>query len=244
MKKVLLILQFFIIALANAQYNDSAKLYKTYEYNFAVPAQYLITDILVEESNNKPIQKSLVVLYSGLSKNQYLKIPGTDISKAIENLWSQHTYSDVQIYLKETRQGEAIINIVVSEQTRIARYGFWGIRNSEKKDLKEKVSLKRGKYITPNLLNVTRYKILNHYKDKGYYYVDVNIKRVPDTATGYEILDIEIDKGNKVKLYDIEIEGNEFLSDAQIRKSIKKSSRESVKMQKNVWRMSPRDKGA
>ena len=229
MKKVLLILQFFIIALANAQYNDSAKLYKTYEYNFAVPAQYLITDILVEVSNNKPIQKSLVVLYSGLSKNQYLKIPGTDISKAIENLWSQHTYSDVQIYLKETRPGEAIINIVVSEQTRIARYGFWGIRNSEKKDLKEKVSLKRGKYITPNLLNVTRYKILNHYKDKGYYYVDVNIKRVPDTATGYEILDIEIDKGNKVKLYDIEIEGNEFLSDAQIRKSIKKIKRKKNK---------------
>jgi hypothetical protein len=29
-----------------------------------------------------------------------------------------------------------------------------------------------------------------------------------------------------------------------IRKNINKSSRESVKMQKNVWRMSPRDKGA
>lgn len=207
-----------------------AKLYDNFDYNFEDPQKYLITDILVEESNGKPVQKALVILYSGLSINQYIKLPGADISKAIENLWAQHTYSNVQVYLKESKPGEIKINIVVTEQTRIARYGFWGVRNAEKKNLKDLVSLKRGKYITPNLLNVTRYKILNYFKEKGYYFVDVNVQRKPDTLAGYEILDVNIDKGYKVKLYDIEITGNSKISDKSIRRSIRKIKRRKNKI--------------
>jgi len=209
MRKLLFIIQLFLLSTAIAQTDTTkAKLYDNFDYNFEDPQKYLITDILVEESNGKPVQKALVILYSGLSINQYIKLPGADISKAIENLWAQHTYSNVQVYLKESKPGEIKINIVVTEQTRIARYGFWGVRNAEKKNLKDLVSLKRGKYITPNLLNVTRYKILNYFKEKGYYFVDVNVQRKPDTLAGYEILDVNIDKGYKVKLYDIEITGN------------------------------------
>ena len=232
MRKLLFVIQFLLLGSAAAQFKDSGKSkpYGTYSYNFESPQKYLVKDILVEESNGKPIQKALVVLYSGLSKNQYIKLPGTDISKAIENLWAQHTYSNVQIFLKEIKPGEIILNIVVTEQTRVARYGFWGVRNGEKKTLKELVSLKKGKYITPNLLNVTRYKILNHYKEKGYYYVDVNVKRRPDTSQGYEILDINIRKGSKVKLYDILISGNQDISDKTLRKSVKKIKRKKRKI--------------
>ncbi len=230
-KVFLIAILFFVCSTSWSQTADSFKRYTDFEYNFAQPQKYLIKDILVEETNGKAIDKRIVVLYSGLSRNQYVKLPGNDFSKAIENLWIQHNYSDIQLYIKETSPGEIIVNIVVAEQARIWQYGIWGVSNSDKKDLREMLGLKRGKFITPNLLNVSRYKIINHYKEKGYYNADVVMERIAiDTLNGYERLNININKGNKVKLYDIVITGNEQLADAKIRRSANKLKRKRDKI--------------
>ncbi|MEY2870756.1 MAG: hypothetical protein RLZZ146_679, partial [Bacteroidota bacterium] len=53
-------------------------------YDFVEPAEYTIKNILVTEVNGKPVLKSQVVFYSGLSIGQKIKVPGRDISKAVE----------------------------------------------------------------------------------------------------------------------------------------------------------------
>lgn len=51
-------------------------------YDFIEPKEYIIRNIQVSEVNGRPVMKSQVIFFSGLSIGQRIKVPGTDISKA------------------------------------------------------------------------------------------------------------------------------------------------------------------
>lgn len=232
---LLLIILVSVFSGIGAQTADTGRFYNWYAYNFTEPQEFVIKNILVEEAENKPIQKSLVVVYSGLSIGQKIKIPGNDIPNAIDNLWKLSYYSDIQVFMRINEVNgvkNATLNFVVREQLRINGHRFPGLSNSQAKNLKDEAGLKRGMYITPNLINKTRVKIIQYYRDKGYYNATVKFNRLPasDEKTGklmpgFENFDIVVEKGPKVKVYDFAFHGNEKLTDKQLRHSIKKLKR-------------------
>lgn len=197
-------------------------------YNFIEPNTYKIKNIDVREVNGKAVQKALVILYSGLSIGQEIKVPGTEIPEAIKNIWKRDYFSDVQVFfLPFGNSDEIVVQFVVKEQPRLNGYRFLNITNSQAKTLKEETDLRRGMYITPNLVNRTIQKIRAFYLDKGYYNVQVSVKR-PEAKnkegkpmTGYENFDFYIEKGPKVKVHDFVFTGNSSLEDAELRGAIK-----------------------
>lgn len=232
------ILLIFAAAVASSAFSQSAETgrnYDYYKYNFDEPQEFVIKSILAEEADNKPIQKALVVVYSGLSIGQKIRIPGNDIPKAIDNLWQLNYYSDVQLYMRETNENGiryVSLNFVVKDQLRLYGHRFPGLSNSQGKTLHEETGLKRGIYITPNLINKTRNKLVSYFQDKGYYNVSVEFVRTPaiDEKTqkplaGFENFDIVVNKGPKVKVYDFDFEGNAQLTDKELRASVKKLKR-------------------
>ena len=236
MKKYLLTIALGLLLLPiSAQQTDTARFFNWYAYNFTEAQEFVIKNILVEEAENKPIQKSLVVVYSGLSIGQKIKVPGTEIPKAIDNLWKLSYYSDIQVFMRITESAGikyATLNFVVKEQLRINGHRFPGLSNSQAKNVKDEAGLKRGMYITPNLINKTSAKLVTYYRDKGYYNVSVKFNRLPavdektgKTMPGFENFDIVIDKGPKVKVYDFAFHGNDQLTDKQLRQTIKKLKR-------------------
>jgi len=201
---------------------------KGISYNFIEPNTYKIKNIDVREVNGKAVQKALVILYSGLSIGQEIKVPGTEIPEAIKNIWKRDYFSDVQVYfLPSGNSNEVVVQFVVKEQPRLNGYRFLNITNSQAKTLKEETDLRRGMYITPNLVNRTIQKIRAFYLDKGYYNVQVSVKR-PEAKNkegkpmiGYENFDFYIEKGPKVKVHDFVFTGNSSLDDAELRGAIK-----------------------
>ena len=197
-------------------------------YNFIEPNTYKIKNIDVREVNGKAVQKALVILYSGLSIGQEIKVPGTEIPEAIKNIWKRDYFSDVQVFfLPFGNSDEIVVQFVVKEQPRLNGYRFLNITNSQAKTLKEETDLRRGMYITPNLVNRTIQKIRAFYLDKGYYNVQVSVKR-PEAKNkegkpmlGYENFDFYIEKGPKVKVHDFVFTGNSSLEDAELRSAIK-----------------------
>lgn len=226
-----------VFAASFARPNDTGRYYTWYKYDFTEPKEYIIKNILVEEADNKPIQKALVVVYSGLSIGQKIKLPGSDIPNAIENLWKLNYYSDIQVFIRvaDNTDGDipqVLLNFVVKDQLRLNGHRFPGLTTSQAKNLRDELTLKRGMYITPNLINKTRNKIIEYYQDKGYYNVSVEFKRIPATEEktgnpmpGFENFDILINKGPKVRVHDFVFSGNQYLTDKQLRQSIKKLKR-------------------
>ena len=212
-------------------------------YDVVEPAEYTIKNILVTEVNGKPVLKSQVVFSSGLSIGQKLKVPGREVSKAIENLWKQEYFSDVQVYFQPTDDGQVVVQFRVQEQPRLNGHRFLGLTNSQSKTLKEEVGLTKGMYITPNLINISRDKVIKYYQAKWYYNVSVNIKRLQATKRnvndslivlpGYENFDFDINKGAKVKVQKFVFYGNNELADEELRASIKKIKGKEKKWQ--IW---------
>jgi outer membrane protein insertion porin family len=215
-------------------------------YDFVEPAEYTIKNILVTEVNGKPILKSQVVFYSGLSIGQKVKVPGREISKAIENLWKQEYFSDIQVYFQPTDEGQVVVQFRVQEQPRLNGHRFRNLTNAQQKTLKEEVGLHKGMYITPNLINISKEKVVKYYQEKGYYNVAVDVIRSQATKrdakdsvivlAGYENFDFDIRKGAKVKVQDIVFAGNSEFTDELLRTKIKKLKRKEKKWQ--IWQSS------
>ncbi len=83
----------------------------------------------------------------------------------------------------------------------------------------------KGNQITPNIVNRAKQIIKAFYSQKGFGNADVRIEQTPDlSAPGEDIVDIYVNKNNKVKVHKIYIDGNEVLSDNAIQRTMKKTN--------------------
>lgn len=212
---------------------DTIKRYLPLDYNR--PVEYTIVSI--EVKGNKYIDRNIIIFNSNLSFNQKIKIPGTEISSAIENLWRQGYFSKVSIYAKKIEGQKIYLIIEVAERPRLEKFSLRGIGRAEAKNLREELTIKSGMIINEDLLNRVQREIRDHYYKKGYYSVSIKIDQVKsDTLPNQEVLRIAIDKGKKVKLLDIEFAGNNDVSDAELRHVLKKTKRRRHKV--NIFKSS------
>jgi outer membrane protein insertion porin family len=87
--------------------------------------------------------------------------------------------------------------------------------------------LTKGKVVNENLITTTKNAIVEKYRKDGFYNTKVGIQTFPDT-TGANLVKMKIDvnRGEKIKITSIDIEGNEKLKDKKIRKAMKNTKKE------------------
>ncbi len=83
----------------------------------------------------------------------------------------------------------------------------------------------KGNQITQNIVNRAEAIIRQHYKQKGYGNADVKITLHEDLSAPNEmIVDIAVNRHDKVKVHKIYLDGNEVLSDSKLKRTIKKTN--------------------
>ena len=192
------------------------------EIDYARPQDYEIGGITVEGA--KYVDASMLTMIADLSVGETVKIPGDDIASAIKKIWDQGMFEDVAINATDFVGNRVFLQIVIKEKPRVSKFSLKGIKKSEADEIRNKINLSRGDVATEHLLTKTQRIIENYYFDKGYLNVDIDIQQVADTTReSYVDMIINIDKGQKVKIGKINIEGNENLSDAQILAAMKET---------------------
>ncbi len=188
------------------------------------PQEYTIADIRV--SGAETYEDFVIIGFSGLTKGQKIKIPGTDITSAIKRFWKQGYFSDVKI-LADKIEGDRIwLEIALKQRPRISRVSYYGLKKSEEEDITPKVGLTRGSQVTPDLLDRAKIAIQKAMAAKGYHNAAVVIYQKPDaTQPGSVALDINVDKKSKVRVHEIYVEGNKALSLNKIDLAMKKTNR-------------------
>lgn len=202
--------------------------------------KYTIGEITVTGSQS--FNELTVIAFSGLKKGEEIFIPGERISNVIKKLWDENLFSDVNIYVTNIEGNTADLEINITELPTLNEATLTGIRKGKAKELEKELKLSSGTKITKNLLTTTKNYITNKYKKDGFYFVDVSLKTTPEIdSTGTEVgqnLNVHIDRGNKVKISQIHIQGNEALSDKKLRRAMKNTK------QKNPIRLFKRSKYA
>lgn len=163
-----------------------------------------------------------VKLFSALQIGQELSIPGEEITRAIRNLWAQKLFEDISIELAEVRESQAYLVIRVDELPRLTRYTFEGVNRSEQETLRGKIDLLTGRVVNENVMVTARKRLRDYYHDKGYWDAEIAITQSADSSfeNGAK-MNIAIDKGEKIKIGEIVVEGVANLDSKQVRRAMK-----------------------
>ncbi|MEJ8803589.1 outer membrane protein assembly factor BamA [Pontibacter sp. H249] len=195
---------------------------QTTPIDYAQPRQYVIADITVTGANF--LVPSALVSITGLKVGDQITVPGEDISRAIQKLWEQGILGDVEVFITKVEGDRIWLNFSLTERPRLADYTFTGINKTQSDALKGKVPLQKGKIVTDAVLNSTRNVIRKYYAEKSFLNAKVNIVQRPSTTLPNSVvLDIAVDKGDKVKIGEIVIEGNEAFKDSKLKRQLKKT---------------------
>jgi len=198
--------------LAQVEQNDSLKPYLP--LNYQRPAKYVIGGLEVEGITY--FDPNIVKLFSGLYTGQEITIPGDEITKAIENLWSQKLFTNVQILLARVEDNKVYLRFVLQENPRLFEFEIRGLKKSKAKSLREDLSLRGGDMITDNLKQRTVNEIETYYIDKGY--LNVKVEVTEEEAEGsarknMKNLVFDVKPGIRTKIGEIVFDGNVGVSD-------------------------------
>ena len=158
---------------------------------------------------------------SGLSVGQELEGPGTAITDAVKRYWKHGLFSDVSISADSIVGDNIYLKIHLAPRPRISTINYNGLKKTEREDMEKKLGLVKGGQITPNMIDRAKILAKKYFEDKGYKNAEVFIRQRDDVAAKNQvILDIDVDKKEKLKVRTITIDGDNQLGDKKIKGSL------------------------
>ena len=196
---------------------------------YSAPKKYEIAGITV--SGVDDYEDYVLIGLSGLSVGQVITIPGEEITAAVKRYWKHGLFSNVSISVEKTVGNQAYLNIALTQRPRLSKLNFTGVKKSEQDDLEAKLNFRQGNQITPNMMDRAKIVIKRYFDEKGFKNAEVTIMQRDDVAeANHLILDINIDKKEKIKVNKIYITGNSALNEKQLKWAMKKTN------EKGNWR--------
>lgn len=187
------------------------------------PQKYEIAGISVEGVDN--YEDYIIIGYSGLSVGQRIEIPGDDLKAAAKRFWRQGLFNKVQIKVSKIYKDKAWLVFNLRQQPRISKINYVGVKSGERKDLQEKLGLQPGNQITPNIVSRIEQIVRQHFASKGFEKATCHVSQSEDLSKQNEVIvDIIVDKHEKIKVHKIYIDGNSVLSDGKIKRTMKKTN--------------------
>ncbi|GAO30935.1 BamA/OMP85 family outer membrane protein [Geofilum rubicundum] len=187
------------------------------------PKEYVIAEIEVTgDLNNDP---KILANLSGLRVGQTITVPGDDITAAIKKYWEYGLFSDVKVSASKVEGSNIYLNIYLQERPRLSSMNYLGLKKSEIEAVNDKVAMMRGSQVTPYLVTRAERFIKEHFVEKGFYNTEVDIVQRDDTSrVNHVILDVHVDKKEKVKVNYLGFEGNEAFTDNRLNRIMKKTN--------------------
>lgn len=190
--------------------------------NYANPAEYYIGGIEVTGLNI--LDKNAMVSLTGLKVGDKIKIPGDQISSAVRKLWKHGLVGDVSIVVDRVEGQNVFLNIKLAERPRLSDFYLTGISKSRQSSLKDDLNLIKGKIVNDAMIRNAELAVRKHFVKKGFLNTEVKITQVGDTLNrGNVRLRIDVDLKSKVRINEINFEGNDMISSAKLKTQLKKT---------------------
>lgn len=191
-----------------------------YDLDYLTPKTYEIGGISYEGADN--FDTRVVQLVAGLQVGDRIKVPGDKISAAVDNLWKQGMFEDVQIRVSRIQGSIIFLKIVLKERPRMDKFAFTGVKKGEADKLREEIKIANGEVVTENMLRTAVNKIKGYYIDKGYTRVEVEPTTEMDT-NGRVTVTFNVKRGKIVKIDSLIFEGNDKVKTILLQSKMEKT---------------------
>lgn len=188
--------------------------------------RYVLGGLTVDEM--KGYDNDYLLNISGLNVGDTYEIPGPDISEAVRRYWNQKIFSNVEIVADSIVDGKAYLHIKLTAQPRISSIRYTGVKKSEREDCEKIIGFQPGNQITTDMVNRAEHYIKKHFVEKGFKNCEVHITQREDvTGDNRVLVDIDINKNEKVKVHKIYITGANPKHVAKLKRAMKKTHEKS-----------------
>ncbi len=223
MKKIVLILSLFFLFL-NSQSFAQVQVGNLDDivFDYSNPKEFEIGGITV--SGVQYYDNNSIIALTGLAVGDKIKVPGEAITNAIQKLWSQGLFEDIQITASKIQGKLIFLNIDLKERPRLSKFTITGVKKTEADEIRDDIKLSRGDIITEHLLINTEYLILKRFRNKGFFNANVNITQEKDTTLSNSLmLIIHVSKNKKIRINEIFFEGNNEVPKTNLIRSFKET---------------------
>jgi len=146
-------------------------------------------------------------------------VNGPDIQESIQRLFATGEFSDVQV--RVTPYAPAIFFIDVVERPVVGSYRFVGLEHVSDGTVSDSVGLIGGGALDPAKVVQARTMILKMLGEEGFPQAEVDTAMAPDPSGLDQIeLTFRVNEGPRLALARVEIEGNDALTDSEVRGSM------------------------
>ena len=184
-----------------------------------VPRSLTIGGITVSEISG--YEDFVLIGVSGLTVGQEISLPGNEVTEAVKRYWRHGLFSKVAISADSIVGDKVYLYIDLDVRPRVSTINYIGLKKSERDDMEAKLGIIKGGQVTPNILDRAKILAKKYFDDKGYKNAEINIRQRDDVANKNQvILDVEVDKKEKMKVHEIIIDGNEKLTEGKIKGKI------------------------
>jgi len=190
--------------------------------SYLTPRDYIVGGVTVTGTKN--LDKDVLVQISKLNKGDRINVPGEQSAAIVKRMFDQGLFDDVQLNVTKINLDTIFFEIAVVERPRLSRMHITGPRKGEIEDLQKKLSDKNSKIVNENLLSTTTAIIKKHFAEKGFLNTTVTITQRKDPGDANSvILDVAVDKKQKVKINSVTFEGNTAFKAKKLKKYLSKT---------------------
>lgn len=204
--------------------------FQTAIYAQVAPVQsapkYTVGEITV--TGNTSFSSQTVITYSGLRKGDEVSIPGDKISDAIKKLWSSNLFSSINVYVSNIEGNVADLEIELIDLPELKEAKIEGVKKKKVAEVIKENKLQPGVKVTENLITTTKNYLESKYRKKGFLNSKVTISTVEvvDSIQKKRVnMFVNIDKGEKIKVKEINFIGAEKLKPKKLRKAMKNTKK-------------------
>ncbi len=194
-----------------------------YDIDYLTPKEYEIGGITFSGAENYDTR--MILLIAGLQVGDVIRVPGDKLATAVDRLWKQGLFEDVQIYVTRIQDNKIFFEIELRSRPKLSKFALRGVKKSEDTKLREEMKIAAGDVVTENLLTTAKNRIRAFYLEKGYTNVSVTTKTQVDTAAenkdGKVVVDFIVKPGKRVKIDSVIFEGNDSISSNKLLRKMK-----------------------
>ena len=211
-------------ALTALAQDGSKRLFPVINYS-ADPTVYVLGGVTIDGVRDEQ-DVSTIISMAGLVVGQEITFPKADneITRAIQSLWEQRLFSDVSIAADSIVGNKIYLHLQLATHPLLTEVTFNGVKKTEREDLEERVRLKQGSQISVDVIDRVKYIIKSYFEEKGFKNVDIEVLQRDDPAHANQVLlDININKNEKVKVHRIYFTGVDKSMEGSLKKAMKKT---------------------
>ncbi|MCH5172687.1 MAG: outer membrane protein assembly factor BamA [Bacteroidales bacterium] len=199
------------------------------EVDYNKPRKYIVGGVEVE--GNSFFSAEQIISLTGLQKGLELTVPSDDVTGIVRRLWLQRFFEDVSLTIDHLSENadSAYFKIILKERPRVSHWSFSGIRSGDRKELQDRLNLRRGGVFSEYVEKTSADIIKRFYAEKGFLNASVKAETAVDTTVLNAItVNFAIDKGERVRIKEINFIGNEHVSDFKLARSMKKTKSNKI----------------